>query len=124
MSRQVARPRQIHYHDLMKSDHEDKKNQAKPAREPAQVYLDASEQKRLERLTAHLDTTKSDVLRRGLEALEREVFDPDHHPALQIIGIAGAEQAPDCDFDVAQEHDRYLADLMDRRFSGEGSGGG
>ena len=124
MSRQVARPRQIHYHDLMKSDHEDKKNQAKPAREPAQVYLDASEQKRLERLTAHLDTTKSDVLRRGLEALEREVFDPDHHPALQIIGIADAEQAPDSDFDVAQEHDRYLSALADPRGTGGGSGGG
>jgi hypothetical protein len=114
----------IHYHDLMKSDHENKKNQAKPAREPAQVYLDASEQKRLERLTEELDTTKSDVLRRGLEALEREVLDPDHHPALQIIGIAGADQGLDCDFDVAKEHDRYLADLVGPRFSDEGSGGG
>ena len=108
----------------MKSDHEEKKNQAKPAREPAQVYLDAPEQRRLGRLTEQLDTTKSDVLRRGLEALEREVFDPDHHPALQIIGIAGAEQAPDCDFDVAKEHDRYLADLAGPQPADEGSGGG
>ena len=114
----------IHYHDLMKSDHEDKKNQTKPAREPAQVYLDISEQKRLERLTEQLDTTKSDVLRRGLEALEREVFDPDHHPALQIIGIADVDQGRDCDFDVAKEHDRYLADLAERRPWGEESGGG
>jgi len=108
----------------MNTDHERNKRQAKPAREPAQVYLDASEQRRLERLTTELDTTKSDVLRRGLEALEREVFDPEHHPALQIIGIAGAEQGPEGEFDVAREHDRYLADIAYRRLSGEESGGG
>ena len=107
----------------MKDDHERAGPEPKPAREPAQVYLDASEQKRLERLTAQLDTTKSDVLRRGLEALEREFLDPERHPALQIIGIAG-EQGGDADFDVAREHDRYLTGLMDRRFSDKGSGGG
>jgi len=106
----------------MNSDHEDKKSQAKPAREPVQVYLDASEQQRLDRLTEQMDTTKSDVLRRGLEALERQFFDPDHHPALQIIGIAG-EQGPQSDFDVADQHDRYLAGLGGRRLSDEGSGG-
>ena len=114
----------IHYHDLMKPDHENKKNQTKPAREPAQVYLDASEQDRLERLTQELDTTKSDVLRRGLEALEREVLDPDHHPALQIIGIADVDLDPDSDFDVAKEHDRYLADLAGSKLSDGDSGGG
>ncbi len=108
----------------MKLDHEHKKSQARSAREPVQVYLDAPEQKRLDRLTEELDTTKSDVLRRGLEALEHQVFDPAHHPALQIIGIADVDQGPDCDFDVAREHDRYLADLADRHLSDEGSGGG
>ena len=114
----------IHYHDIMNSDHERKKSQANRARGPVQVYLDAPEQKRLDRLTEQLDTTKSDVLRRGLEALERELFDPEHHPALQIIGIAGVEQGRECDYDVAREHDRYLAGLEDRRLSGGGSGGG
>ncbi len=38
--------------------------------EPVQVYLDPPARERLERLTAQLDATKSDVLRRGLEALE------------------------------------------------------
>lgn len=38
--------------------------------EPVQVYLEAPDQERLSRLTAELDTTKSDVLRRGLAALE------------------------------------------------------
>ncbi len=108
----------------MNYDHENDTRPAKRVREPVQVYLDAFEQERLERLTEEMDTTKSDILRRGLEALERELFDPEHHPALQIIGIAGAEQGPECDFDVAREHDRYLAGLEDRRLSDEGSGGG
>ncbi|HEY5219894.1 MAG TPA: hypothetical protein VIJ16_08790 [Gemmatimonadaceae bacterium] len=38
--------------------------------EPVQVYLDAPDRERLERLAAQLDATKSDVLRRGLETLE------------------------------------------------------
>ena len=120
----VARPHPIDYHDFMSKNHEHNTRQAKPAREPVQVYLDALEQERLERLTEEMDTTKSDILRRGLEAWERELFDPEHHPALQIIGIAGVEQGRECDYDVAREHDRYLAGLEDRRLSGEGSGGG
>ena len=108
----------------MNYDHEHKNRQAKRVREPVQVYLDAPEQERLERLMEEMDTTKSDILRRGLEALERELFDPEHHPALQIIGIAGVEQSQECDFDPAREHDRYLAGLEDRRLSDEGSGGG
>ena len=75
--------------------------------EPVQVYLRPRERARLERLTAELDTTKSDVLRRGLEALESQLSDPERHPALDVIGIASA--ADDSVIDVAREHDRYLA---------------
>jgi hypothetical protein len=44
----------------------------KPARvaEPVQVYLAPPDRERLERLASSLGATKSDVLRRGLEALE------------------------------------------------------
>ena len=108
----------------MKFDHEHNKSRAKRTRGPVQVYLDPSEQQRLERLTNEMQTTKSDVLRRGLVALERELFDPEHHPALQIIGIAGTEQGPEPDYDVAREHDRYLSDLADPQLSDEGTGGG
>ena len=52
--------------------------------EPVQVYLDADERQRLARLARQLGATKSAVLRRGLEALERQALDPDAHPALQI----------------------------------------
>ncbi len=117
--RTLAGPPLIYYHDIMKYNHDSEKSRAKAVREPVQVYLDRPDQDRLERLTEELDTTKSDVLRRGLEALERELFDPEHHPALQIIGIAGVDRGPECDLDVAREHDRYLADLEDRRLSSE-----
>jgi NurA-like 5'-3' nuclease len=45
---------------------------ARPARvaEPVQVYLDPAQRATLERLAAQLGATKSDVLRRGLDALE------------------------------------------------------
>ena len=108
----------------MNYDHESNKSRAKRVREPVQVYLDTPEQERLERLTEEMDTTKSDVLRRGLEALERELFDPEHHPALQIIGIAAVGQGGEGDIDVARDHDRYLAGLEDRRLSDQGSGDG
>jgi hypothetical protein len=41
--------------------------------EPVQVYLADPDRERLERLATRLGATKSDVLRRGLEALEHAV---------------------------------------------------
>jgi hypothetical protein len=77
---------------------------------PVQVYLGREGQSRLERLTAQLDTTKSEILRRGLMALERELLDPAAHPALRLIGLASAESAAAGDDDAARDHDRILAD--------------
>ncbi|WP_423927472.1 hypothetical protein [Candidatus Palauibacter sp.] len=85
----------------------------KPGRvsEPVQVYLAPNERDRLERLRKELDTTKSNVLRRGLEALELQLSDPDRHPALSIIGIAGATRSRgDLSPDPARAHDDVLAD--------------
>ncbi len=75
-----------------------------------QVYLRPAERNRLERLTATLGASKSDVVRQGLEALERQLTDPDQHPALGIVGIvaAGPASTPDGS-DVARNHDDYLA---------------
>jgi hypothetical protein len=78
--------------------------------EPVQVYLDAAERRRLERLARQLGATKSDVLRRALEVLERQASDPEAHPALQIIGVADRERAHGPGYHAAREHDRYLAD--------------
>ena len=77
------------------------------AAEPVQVYLRPDEKDRLDRLTARLDTTKSDVLRQGLEALESQISDPKQHPVLRIIGIVSTTDDPD--MDIAREHDEYLA---------------
>lgn len=75
--------------------------------EPVQVYLRPAERDRLERLTTKLDTTKSDVLRRGLEALESQLLDPERHPVLEIIGMVSTAQ--DAGVDVGRAHDEYLA---------------
>jgi len=81
------------------------------AAEPVQVYLDSPDRARLDRLTAELGATKSEVLRRGLEALEHQLMDPAAHPALRLIGLAaGQERRPSPGYDVAREHDRVLAD--------------
>lgn len=89
----------------MKSSHD--KPPKRRVAEPVQVYLRPREKDRLERLTAELDTTKSDVLRRGLEALELQISDPEHHPVLKIIGMVHTTDDPG--IDVAREHDEYLA---------------
>jgi len=78
--------------------------------EPVQIYLDAVERQRLERLARQFGATKSDVLRRGLEALDRQASDPEAHPALKIIGLADRERARGPGYDVAREHDRYLSE--------------
>ena len=76
--------------------------------EPVQVYLRPAEKDRLDRLTDRLNTSKSDVLRRGLEALERQVSDPESHPALGIIGIVSVPDDPL--LDAARDHDEVFAD--------------
>src|SRR5947199_10697117 len=78
--------------------------------EPVQVYLDPEARARLGRLARQLGVTKSGVLRQGLEALEREVLDPDKHPALQIVGLANRTRGHGPGYNVARYRDRYLDD--------------
>lgn len=94
------------YHELMKKHHDTRKHRVA---EPVQVYLSGEALARLERLAGHLETTKSDVLRRGLEALEERTFDPAAHPVLGLIGLAEARPGS-TPSDVARDHDRVLAD--------------
>jgi len=93
----------------MTNDHEGRRRRERVA-EPVQVYLARSDRDRLERLAGQLGATKSDVLRRGLAALEQNLSDPATHPALRLIAIAERETAPPTKYDVAHEHDRALAD--------------
>lgn len=92
---------------LMNRSHD---GRGKRVSEPLQVYLDGAQRRRLEQMAGQLGLSKSDVVRRGLEALERQLTDPADHPALRIIGIAAAETTTDAGYDVALEHDRYLAE--------------
>ncbi|MEJ7810713.1 MAG: hypothetical protein WKG32_09930 [Gemmatimonadaceae bacterium] len=85
---------------------------------PIQVYLDLDEQHRLARLAEQLDESKSEILRRGLLALEREVLDPAAHAALRLIGIATAERPGVARVDAAREHDRVLADAEEASWAG------
>jgi len=89
---------------------------APSVREPVQVYLDGPDRERLERLTSRLDATKSDVLRRGLQALEQQLSDPSGHPALRIAGILDLSRAGA--IDAAREHDRVLAEAEQGSWSG------
>jgi hypothetical protein len=75
-----------------------------------QVYLIAAERRRLERLADQLDLTKSEVMRRGLLALEHELNDPRAHPALRLIGLAPSETAAGDSRDAARDHDSVLGD--------------
>lgn len=79
--------------------------------EPVQVYLKPADQDRLRRLTDELRTSKSDVLRRGLRALEQQLTDPRDHPALRVIGLGSSTPgSSESIVDAAREHDRVLAD--------------
>ena len=95
----------------MKYDHEGKRRPKRVA-EPVQVYLDGPDRERLERLAERLDTTKSDVLRRGLEALESLARRPvaTSAAATSLPTFAGQGLQPGVDLDDSAS----LLDLMER----------
>jgi hypothetical protein len=87
------------YHEIMKPDHDNKK-QLRMA-EPVQVYLQAADRDRLDRLTDRLGATKSDVLRRGLESLEAQTATASSSSAKRIAlpTFAGKGLQPGVDLD-------------------------
>lgn len=85
--------------------------------EPVQVYLDRTDRKRLGELAEELGATKSDVLRRALLALEQQVRDPAANPLLKVIGLASDTPSDDPGYDVAIEHDRYLAESEEQSWN-------
>ena len=101
------------YHEFMNYE---KTGKTSRVREPVQVYLDGPDRERLERLKGRLDATKSDVLRRGLQALEQQLSDPSRHPALRMVGLMNTASAEG--EDGAREHDRILTDAEVESWSG------
>lgn len=75
-----------------------------------QVYLERPDQERLQRLASALDATKSDVLRRGLAALESQVLRPGARPQkpVSLPTYKGKGLQPGVDLDDAAS----LLDLM------------
>ena len=78
---------------------------------PVQVYLDGPERERLERLPSRLSLTMSDVLRRGLEALESQIRRPASRArkAVRLPVFKGKGLQPGVDLDDTAS----LLDLMD-----------
>ncbi len=82
--------------------------------EPVQVYLAVSDSERLHALAKQLGASKSDVLRQGLAALEREVSNPDRNPLLRLIGVIKSDTSISNDGrDLAREHDAFLSDALE-----------
>ena len=94
----------------MTKNHETRKPATRVA-EPVQVYLASPDRERLERLAERLDTTKSDVLRRGLEALEsltrRRTGEPAGTKPLPTFSGLGLQPGVDLDDSAS------LLDLME-----------
>ena len=91
--------------------HEPPKRPSRVA-EPVQVYLQPPDRERLERLTARLGTTKSDILRRGLEALEAQTTTrpgPTDEGRVPLPTFAGGTLAAGVDLDDSAA----LLELMD-----------
>ncbi|MGA2384413.1 MAG: ribbon-helix-helix protein, CopG family [Gemmatimonadales bacterium] len=92
----------------MKANHERPRRER--VSEPVQVYLERHDRDLLDRLTTRLGASKSDVLRRALAALERQLTDPAQDPILGFIALADLAEGRDPGYDVAREHDRFLAE--------------
>jgi hypothetical protein len=58
--------------------------------------------------------SKSDVLRRSLAALDRQLHDPATHPALRLIGLVDDDGVED-GVDVARDHDAVLTSGAERQ---------
>ncbi len=91
-----------------------RKKNTPPARvaEPVQVYLQPPDRERLARLTQRLGATKSDILRRGLEALEAQTSlrpGPNGEVRPPLPTYAGGVLASGVDLDS----NAALRDLMD-----------
>ncbi len=93
----------------MKARHDPPRKPGRGA-EPVQVYLDRPDRERLERLASHLGASKSDVMRRGLEALESRFRRPASRvpEPVALPTFAGQGLQPGVDLDDMAS----LSDLM------------
>jgi hypothetical protein len=82
-------------------------------REPIQVYLTSGERDRLDRLAEGLGVSRAEVLRRGIDALAGQALDVD--PLDALVGAFGKPAVP---ADLAERHDAYLVEDVEREWRG------
>jgi len=80
-------------------------------REPIQTYLSVGERSTLDRLAREMGLSRAEVLRRGLMALAAGAGDP------MDAFVAGFD-ASGGPRDLAEGHDRYLAEDVEREWHG------
>jgi len=116
MLQALARQGGSGYHEFMSHNHERGRKRDRVA-EPVQVYLSPPDRERLERLASQLDATKSDVLRRGLEALESQHRRPTGgaRAPTELPTFGGNGLQPGIDLDDS-------ASLLDRMNGGDAAG--
>ncbi len=81
-------------------------------REPIRVYLTRSERGALDRLARELRVSRADVLRRGIDALGHQRARSFHDV---FDALVGAFEKPGAPTDLAERHDDYAADHVERR---------
>jgi hypothetical protein len=89
-------------------------------REPVQVYLTKQDRALLDRVAKKAGLSRAEVLRRGLRRIGAEVL-AGESPVLALLDeMAAADWPAAMPRDVAERHDRYLAETYrDTRESGE-----
>ena len=87
-------------------------SRSKRVREPIQVYLTRVERGALDQLAQELGVSRAEVLRRGIDALGRQRARSFHDVFDELVG---AFEQPGAPADLAERHDDYAADDVERR---------
>jgi hypothetical protein len=78
------------------------------AKSPVQIYLDERQNQALRRLAREKNTSVSELIRRGIDLLLRQV-PAEQDPAYQLIGLGTSGVA-----NIAEKHDEYLTQEIER----------
>lgn len=73
------------------------------SRSPIQIYLNERQNQALRRLAKEKNTSISELVRRGIDLLLRQV-PAEKDPAFQMIGLGASGVS-----NIAEDHDEYLA---------------
>ncbi len=77
-------------------------------RSPIQIYLNERQNQALRRLAKEKNTTVSELVRRGIDLLLRQV-PAEQDPAYHMIGLGASGVT-----NIAEKHDEYLAQELEK----------